>query len=70
MEQREIALSKRHMKRGQELTEHTKMLKPLEVSQTVSVQNQTGNKPNRWDQMGLVVEVKGYDQYVVVMDGS
>ena len=70
MEQREIALSKRHMKRGQELTEHTKVLKPLEVSQTVSVQNQRGNKPNRWDQTGLVVEVKGYDQYVVMMDGS
>ena len=34
------------------------------------VQNQTGEKPTRWDKTGSVVEVKGFDRYVVKIDGT
>ena len=34
------------------------------------VQNQTGEKPTRWDNTGVVVEVKEFDQYLVKMDGT
>jgi hypothetical protein len=70
MEQREIALAKRHVRRGAELSEHTKVQSPLNLGQPVMVQNQEGNKPLRWDKTGIVVEVKAYDQYVIKMDGS
>ena len=34
------------------------------------VKNQTREKPTRWDNTGVLVEVKGFDQYVVKMDGT
>ena len=36
----------------------------------VSIQNQKGNKPTRWDCTGTVVEVRPNDQYMVKVDGS
>ena len=36
----------------------------------VSVQNQTGNCPRRWDKTGRIAEVLNHGQYVVKMDGS
>ena len=70
MEQREVALAKRHVRRGAELAEHTKTQAKLKLGQPVMVQNQIGNKPLRWDKTGIVVEVKAYDQYVIKMNGS
>jgi transposase InsO family protein len=70
LERRELALARRHCKRGEELGEHTRTLAPLNTGQVVLVQNQQGNKPKRWDRTGLVVEVKPNDQYLVRMDGS
>ena len=70
LERRELALAKRHSKRGEELTEHTRTLSTLAPGQVVLVQNQQGNRPKRWDRTGLVVEVKQHDQYLVRMDGS
>ena len=49
---------------------HTQSLPPLQVGETVSVQNQTGNHPLRWDKTGRIVEVHDHGQYVVRMDGS
>ena len=36
----------------------------------VFIQNQTGNKPRRWDKTGTVVECKDFDQYLDKVDGS
>jgi hypothetical protein len=70
LERREDALAKRHLKRGAELSEHTIKREPLKVGATVAVQNQSGNRPKRWDNTGTVVEVESFDKYVVKMDGS
>lgn len=67
---REAAMARRHEKRGQELSEHTKTLDHLPVGQAVSIQNQAGNLPKRWGNTGTVVEAKPFDQYVVMVDGS
>ena len=69
-DQREPALAHRHLKRGSVLAEHTKPLKPLQVSDAVLVQNLKVTRPTKWDYTGTVVEVKDYDQYLVKMDGS
>ena len=37
---------------------------------SVFIQNQEGNYPCRWDKRGQVIEVKGYDQYIIKVDGS
>ena len=34
------------------------------------VQNQSGNYPKKWDKRGKVVEIKGFDQYRVMVEGS
>ena len=70
MDQREKALAQRHARRERELTEHTKVLKPLTVNQVVMVQNQAGNNPLRWDKSGMVVEVLGFDKYRIKLDGT
>ena len=36
----------------------------------VDIQNQVGNHKRRWDKRGVVVQVKGHDQYEVRVDGS
>ena len=51
-------------------TMRTRPLAPLKVGDSVFIQNQEGNYPRRWDKRGQVVEVKGYDQYIVRVDGS
>ena len=45
-------------------------LKPLDIGDSVSIQNQTGNHPNRWEKTGIVAEKLPYRQYNVVVDGS
>ena len=47
-----------------------KDLRPLQVGDSVSVQNQTGNRPNKWNSTGIISEVLPFRQYHVVMDGS
>ena len=69
-EQREIALAKKYAKQEEVWAEHTKTLPELPVGSVVRVQNQTGNKPKRWDRTGLIVEVLPHLQYKVRMDGS
>ena len=51
-------------------SEHTKPLQPLRVGDHVLIQNQTGNHPKRWDKRGVVASCEGFDQYVVIVDGS
>ena len=70
LKQRDAALARRHAKRGQDLVEHTRKLRTLEVGETVAVQNQKGNDSKRWGCTGKIVEIKKNDQYVVKLDGS
>ena len=67
---RELALAKRHGKQEEKLTERTKTLPSLKVSDTVMVQNQSGPHPNKWDRSGTVLETFPHDQYRIKMDGS
>ena len=69
-EDREKALRKRALMNTKNLQHGTKLLVPLEVHDTVQVQNQVGNKPSRWDITGTVVEAKDHDQYVIRVQGS
>ena len=70
-EDREKALAKRQYKTREKLNEHVKELKPLQVGQSVLVQNQSGNHGKRWARTGTVVETgPGPRQYAVRMDGS
>ena len=68
--QREAAMAKKHLRRAEQLSEHTKQLKPLTVGDTVMVQNQHGPRANKWDKTGIVIEAKEHDQYLIRMDGS
>ena len=67
---RELALAKRATRTTESLVRGTKDLEKLEVCQSVRVPNQCGDKPNRWDHTGTVVEAKGFDQYSVKLDGT
>ena len=70
MEQRELALARRYVKQEQVLKEHTKTLAPLQKTDVVLVQIQTGRHALKWDKSGTVLEVLPYDQYRIKMDGS
>ena len=70
MEQRELALARRHTRQEKLLTEHTRKLPALKPGDVVMVQNQTGRHPLKWDKSGMVIEASPYDQYKVKMDGS
>ena len=67
---REKALRKRALRNMEQLTIGTRHLPPLQVQDTVQVQNQVGNHPSRWDITGTVVEVKDHEQYIVKVHGS
>ena len=67
---RERAMRKRHLKGIETYDEHSKELPELCEDDCVAVQNQDGNRPNRWDRTGKVVEKLPYRQYRVKMDGS
>jgi hypothetical protein len=69
-EAREKALAKRHLLKGTELQEHTKVLDPLVVGDVVMVQNQRGVHARKWDKSGRVLEVLPHLQYNIKMDGT
>ena len=69
-EDREKALRKRALRNIENLSSHTRELQPLNVQDTVQVQNQVGFKSSKWDVTGVVVEVKPHDQYLVKVHGS
>ena len=67
---KEHALKTRLARQVEKLEAGSHELKPLHVGDTVRVQNQTGNHPNKWDKTGIVVQVGDNDQYIVMVDGS
>ena len=69
-EKKEIALRQRYQGCLQRLSEHSKSLPSLQVGDRVSIQNQTGRQPLKWDRSGVVVELRDFDKYVVKVDGS
>ncbi|GFN83680.1 Pol polyprotein [Plakobranchus ocellatus] len=50
------------MRAAERLSEHTRVLPPLTVGDSVRIQNQTGPHPTKWDKTGTVVEVRQFDQ--------
>lgn len=64
---REQALAKRALK---EIETAKRDLKPLCIGDSVQIQNQTGNHPDKWFCTGVVAEVLPNRQYQVVVDGS
>ena len=69
-EKKELAMRERHQGCQTRLGEHSKALPPLNVGDHVSIQNQSGKKPGKWDRSGMVVEIRDYDKYVVKVAGS
>lgn len=70
-EDREKALARKHATQHERLSLHTRKLPPLQLGDTVLIQNQTGNHPTRWDRTGVVIEAgPGPRQYLVRTDGS
>ena len=67
---REEVLARRYTVMGDRLTRGTKQLGRLNIGDIVSVQNQVGPRPKKWDRTGTIVEILPYDQYRVKMDGS
>ena len=67
---RELAHARKQAKVIERYDEHTRPLEPLSVGDSVSIQNQSGPKPLRWDRTGQVVERLENRQYLVKADGS
>ena len=67
---KEEALRARYVKTLENLTEHSRPLPSLEPGDHVMIQNQSGRFPKKWDKSGVVVEIKGNDQYTVKVAGS
>ena len=53
-----------------QLNPSAKPLKPLKTGDSVSIQNQHGNRPGKWSNTGVIREVRPNRQYGVMMDGS
>ena len=69
-EKKELAMRTRYQGCLTRLREHSKALPPLNVGDHVSIQNQSGKKPAKWDRTGTIVETRDCDKYVIKVDGS
>ena len=67
---REQALMPRARAAEKKWSTAAKKLPSLVLGDKVLIQNQSGNHPRRWDKRGVVVEVLGFDQYQVRVEGS
>ena len=69
---KEVLRNKEYEGRGLEQAEtpKRKSLEPLLLGDTVSVQNQYGNKKKRWSNTGVVVDVHPHRKYSIMIDGS
>ena len=55
---------------AEKMARNTEQLKDLPVGTLVTIQNQSGRYPTKWDKTGVVVEVRPHEQIVVRVDGS
>ena len=69
-EDRERALAKRAVRSEERWSRDSRTLPALQVGDQVRLQNQVGERSTRWDKTGEVIEVKDYDQYLVLVHGS
>ena len=67
---KECALRNRSQITNEKLSKNSRALMNLAVGDRVSIQNQYGSNPKRWDCTGVVMEVHDFDQYVVKVDGA
>ena len=68
-DKREEPLAKRHLVQKVPQPE-LKELPPLQVGDFVQIQNQYGNRPTKWNNIGFVTEVLPHRQYRIMLDGS
>lgn len=66
---REEALAKRHLIAPIDHSP-TRELPPLNVGDSVQIQNQSGTRPTKWSNTGYVAESLPNRQYKVIVDGS
>ena len=67
---REDTLRHRLTKQTENLRMNVKHLPPLQEGDHCHIQNQTGRFSRKWDKTGVVIQVKGNDQYVIKVDGT
>ena len=67
---KEQAMKARYVKTLENLGEHCRPLDPLNVGDSVFIQNQRGHHPTKWDRSGIVTEVRNHDQYLVKVSGT
>ena len=67
LHEREIYMQKQSQHIKQKYDEKAKTLKPLVVGDSVLSQNV---RTKKWDKSGVIMEIKGFRQYLVKMDGS
>ena len=68
--QKEEALRTRYHGCQQRLAEHSRDLPALFPGDMVSIQNQTGRRPTKWERTGTIVETRDHNKYIVKVDGS
>ena len=69
-EYRERTLAMKRESDDKRWSQRTRDLEDLPVGTLVSLQNQTGNHPNKWEKTGIVLENKPHSQVVIRVDGS
>ena len=69
-EDRELAMSKRHVKSVERLSKGAKQLPPLLEGNHVSIQDQLGPTPKRLSKTHTFIECAGHDSYLIKVDGS
>ena len=69
-ELRERMMAKSREVDAEKMARNTEQLKDLPVGTLVTIQNQSGRYPTKWDKTGVVVEVRPHEQIVVRVDGS
>ena len=67
---REAMYAKRHILKGEQLSQGSKSLPPLQPGDCVAIQNQTGNQPRQWQRTGVVIEAGPHNSYTISVDGS
>ena len=69
-EHRERTLANKREMDHQRWSYRTKDLQELEVGTAVTIQNQTGNNPTKWDKTGIILENKPNSKVMIKVDGS
>ena len=65
----EEAMARRHVQQA-DCNISSRSLEPLNVGNSVQIQNQHGNHPTKWNNTGFIAETLPNHHYRVVVDGS